>query len=112
MGPFEFRLLLAVDFDSVKDPTLMAEEPGIPAPRLLVTEAVLVKTPAGQPHPTLAVIVQLTGFAQAVKLPAFQLTELPATVPQELVTFVMQAGTGSVTITLFSGTRLQTVKLS
>ena len=79
---------------------------GMPAPKLLVTAAVLVMGPAGQAQLILEVTVQVTGFEQAeAKFPTFQVTELPVTFAQGLAFPVRQAGSWSVTITLFSAAR-------
>jgi hypothetical protein len=90
---------------------LTVAEPGTPGPKLLVTAAVLVMGPVGQPQPTVELIVQVAGLAQAeAKFPTFQVKVFPEKLPQELVSPLKQAGNGSVTTTLFSGVKFQTVR--
>ena len=102
---------LAMDFESVKELMPITAEPGTPGPRLLVTAAVLVMGPVGQAQLIVELIVQVAGLAQAeAKFPTFQVKVFPEKLPQELVSPVKQAGKGSVTTTLFSGVRFQTVR--
>lgn len=85
---------------------------GTPAPKLLVTEAMLVMGPVEQPLPIREVTVQVTGLAQAdAKLPTFQVNVFPEKVPPHvLVKLLKQAGKGSVTTTVFSVPRFHTVR--
>jgi hypothetical protein len=79
---------------------------GAPVPKLLVTAAVLVMGPVGQVQLMTDETVQVAGFAQTGKFPAFQVKVLPEKLPHELVRPVKQAGNGSVTTTLSSAPRL------
>ena len=101
---------LAMLFVREKELISITAVPGTPVPRLLVTAAVLVMGPVGQAQLMVEETVQLTGLAQAEKLPAFQVRVLPEKLPQELVRLVRQEGKGSVTTTLFSEPIFQTVR--
>ena len=94
------------DLVRLKEEILITAVLGAPAPRLLVTLAMLVMGPVGQAQLMLEVTVQVTGVAQAeAKLPTFQVKLLPEKLPQALERPVKQEGKLSVTVTLFSAAR-------